>query len=61
LLVSRDISLQKIKQNTLTCIKRQTPFTDLVHDEKNYYLESVTSSAQIIPLYDEQLKLNELK
>lgn len=59
--LSRDITLEKIKQNTLLCIKRQTPFNDLVHDQKNYYLESVTSGAQIIPLYDEQVKLNELK
>ncbi|CAF2787719.1 unnamed protein product [Rotaria sp. Silwood2] len=56
-----DMTLDKIKQNTLSCIKRQTPFNELVHDQKNYYLESVTSGAQIIPLYDEQIKLNELK
>ena len=55
------MTLEKIKLNTLLCIKRQTPFTDFVHDQKNYYLESVTSNAQIIPLYDEQIKLNELK
>ncbi|CAF1223554.1 unnamed protein product [Adineta steineri] len=55
-----DMTLDKIKQNTLSCIKRLTPFNDLVHDQKNYYLESVTSSAQVIPLYDEQVKLNEL-
>jgi hypothetical protein len=59
--LSRDITLEKIKQNTLLCIKRQTPFNELVHDQKNYYLESVTSNAQIIPLYDEQVKLHELK
>jgi tRNA A37 N6-isopentenylltransferase MiaA len=59
--LSRDMILEKIKQYTLAYIKRQTPFSDLVHDQKNYYLESVTSSAQIIPLYDEQVKLNELK
>jgi hypothetical protein len=58
---SRDMTLDKIKQNTLLCIKRQTLFSELVHDQKNYYLESVTASAQIIPLYDEQMKLNELK
>ena len=58
---SRDMTLDKIKQQTLLCIKRQTSFNELVHDQKNYYLESVTSNAQIIPLYDEQMKLNELK
>ena len=57
----RDTSLDKIKQQTLSCIKRQTVFNELVHDQKNYYQESVTASAQIIPLYDEQVKLNELK
>ena len=55
------MTLEKIKQHTISCIKRQNIFTDLVHDQKNYYQESVTSSAQIIPLYDEQVKLNELK
>ncbi|CAF3789015.1 unnamed protein product [Rotaria sp. Silwood1] len=55
-----DMTLDKIKQNILSCIKRQTPFNELVHDHKNYYLESVTLSAQIIPLYDEQIKLNKL-
>jgi hypothetical protein len=55
------MTLEKIKLNTLLCIKRQTPFPDFVHDQKNYYLESVTANAQIIPLYDEQVKLNELK
>ncbi|UJR15173.1 hypothetical protein I4U23_002134 [Adineta vaga] len=55
-----DMTLEKIKQNTLSCIKRLTPFNELVHDQKNYYLESVTSGAQVIPLYDEQVKLNEL-
>lgn len=59
--LSRDMTLEKIKQNTLSCIKRLTPFNELVHDQKNYYLESVTSGAQVIPLYDEQAKLNELK
>ena len=55
------MTLEKIKQHTISSIKRQNIFTDLVHDQKNYYQESVTSSAQIIPLYDEQVKLNELK
>ncbi|CAF4555725.1 unnamed protein product [Rotaria sp. Silwood1] len=55
-----DMTLDKIKQNILSCIKRQAPFNELVHDHKNYYLESVTLSAQIIPLYDEQIKLNKL-
>ena len=53
--------LDKIKQQTLSYVKRQTAFNELVHDQKNYYQESVTASAQIIPLYDEQVKLNELK
>ena len=57
----RNTTLDKIKQNTFSCIKRQTPFSDLVYDQKNYYLESMTPGAQIIPLYDEQIKLNELK
>ena len=55
------MNLEKIKQHAISCLKRQNIFTDLIQDQKNYYQESVTSSGQIIPLYDEQIKLNELK
>lgn len=55
-----DMTLEKIKQQTIASIKRQNVFANLIHDQKNYYLESVTSSAQIIPLHEEHTKLNEL-
>ena len=55
------MTLDTIKRNAVSRIKRQTPFQDLVHDENNYYLESMTYGLQIIPLYDEQVKLCELK
>ncbi|CAF1486217.1 unnamed protein product [Didymodactylos carnosus] len=54
------MTLEQIKQHTLMCIKHQTPFVELLHDKKNYYQESITCGAQIIPLYEEELKLNEL-